>query len=82
MAFRRLIAEPVRKEYNKNHQIDFYEAVNTAYNKAAGLLHKRKDQKEIEAFKREYGTISFQTKFTDNTTVLQELIKLQLISQR
>ena len=50
MAFRRLIAEPVRKEYNKNHPIDFYEAVNIAYNKAAGLLHKRKDQKEIEDY--------------------------------
>ena len=50
MAFRRLIAEPIRREYNKNHPIDFYEAVNTAYNKVAGFLHKSKDQKETEDY--------------------------------
>ena len=48
MAFRRLIAEPTRREYNKNHHIDFYEVINRAYNKATGLLHKRKGQKETE----------------------------------
>ena len=50
MAFRRLVAEPVRKEYNKNHPTDFYETVNTAYNKVAGFLHKSKEQKETEEY--------------------------------
>ena len=45
MAFTKYIADPTRKEFNRNHPVDFYEAIVSTKEKVTAFLHQSKKKK-------------------------------------